>query len=754
MSVRIVLFNVLGASIACASILHLGQQIDARHQEQLQVSHFTGDIKTVLGNLDSLLLGEEVPSFERDFNKLRSWADLFAKDEDPDRFKVLIDAEKGFEKATKNQQVAIAQGKKPFARRLDRSETDPAFNRLMAELAAQNKALEAEAANGKQVSATLVALVMLFSAFAISGLTIRSRKQVESAVLMEVNQQSVEVSARRLTSLVQNSTDVIALADRNGVVSMISGACEAAWGIPPEAIQGLPVFNFIDPADRARVRHLFAELVEQGLPRASFEGKILNADGELKDFELQLANLLDDPDVKGVSLTFHDLTERKQFEKEMSHHAFHDRLTTLPNRALFMDRLTHRLKTNELEAGGFAVLFIDLDNFKIVNDSLGHESGDALLIEVAARLQSAVRRADTVARLGGDEFTVIFDEVTTAAEAVEIAERIQRSLLSPVNLSDRDVFVGCSIGIVMSSDSSRDAAGLLRDADTAMYEAKASGKSSVALFDKKMGLLAMDRMELESDLRLAVQENQFFLVYQPIIDMSTGRVSEVEALIRWAHPHRGVIMPMTFVPLAEEVGLITKIGNWVLSEACAQLAEWNRNLAEPIRISVNVSGRQLQEKRFVSEVKAIVARSGLDPKLIELEITETIMMKDLDMMKEIFSQLQAIGICIAIDDFGTGYSSMAYLSQLPIDRLKIDRSFVNQLGDDSRADSVVQAMITMAEGLGLAITGEGIETNQQRMALQVMGCQFGQGYLFDRPLSEAVMTDLLVHKPSKMPLAA
>jgi diguanylate cyclase (GGDEF)-like protein/PAS domain S-box-containing protein len=752
-AVRILLINLLGASTAFASILHFGQQIDTRRLEQLQVSHFSNESQTVLGNLDSLSLGENVPSFEEDLRRYRSWRTEFGKDEDSARFQTLLRAEDAFVKAVRAEKAVVIKGDMASARHLDETEVHPSFDRLTAELTALNKALETEAERGIQVGSALTAAIFFLSACAIAGLMIRSRRQVELAVSLEMSQQSIEFSERRLMSLVQNSTDVIALVDREGVVSMVSGACEAVLGTGSEKIQGLSIFNLIDPADRVRVRHLFAELVDEGLSRASAEGKILNAHGEVKDFGLQMANLLDDPSVNGVSLTFHDLTERKRFEQELVHHAFHDRLTALPNRALFIDRLTHRLKATE-SGTGFAVLFIDLDNFKIVNDSLGHEAGDTLLMEISSRIQSLVRPVDTVARLGGDEFTVILDEVETAGHAMELAERIQRALQLPVSLSDREVFVGCSIGVVMSDDTSDDAAGLLRDADTAMYEAKTAGKSRAALYDKSMGLLAMDRMELESDLRLAVQENQFFLVYQPIIDMSTGRVREVEALIRWSHPERGIIMPLVFIPLAEEIGLITSIGNWVLREACARLAEWNRGLEEPIRVSVNVSGRQLQEKKFISDVKEIVTESGLNPNLIELEITESVMMKDLDRTKEILTQLQEIGIHIAIDDFGTGYSSMAYLSQLPIDCLKIDRSFVTPLGVDIRADRVVQAMITMAEGLGLSITGEGIETNEQRTTLQVMGCQYGQGYLFDRPMEGERIAKLLSPVSAELPLAA
>ncbi len=746
---------ILAALAIAATIIAITsffwRQIDARRSAQLKVIRLDSDVTKALADFDCLLLGEKVEGMAEDLDRMNASLDAVVRigldDTNP-----MLKSHRRFRIASDEERAAIRANDVPRARRLSVAETRPAFEKFKGELKAWDRELASELRFWVRLSRATTWLCLLLSAGAVAGLILRFRSHIESTVVRELQQKSVEASERRLRSLIQNNSDVIALVTAEGVVTMVSDACEATWGETADALVGRSVFDLIEPGDASRVRRLFDESVLPDPSPVAAEGKVARADGTVKEFELRFANLLDDPDVAGVLLTFHDLTERKRFEAELTHHAFHDRLTGLPNRALFLDRLTHRLKARELDGVGFAALFIDLDNFKVINDSLGHEAGDRLLIEVAARLQSVVRPIDTVARMGGDEFTVILSEARDAAEATEVGERILRALVMPLALGEREVFVTCSIGVVMASDSAPDAAGLLRDADTAMYQAKGNGKAGVTVFEPSMNLQAVDRMELESDLRAAIEGGQFFLAYQPIVDMETGRLRDVEALIRWQHPVRGVVSPLAFIPLAEETGLICAIGRWAFRQACEQLARWNEGLEESdrLRISVNVSGRQLQERGFVAEVKGVLEELGLDPRLVELEVTETAMLNDLAKMKGVFADLRKIGFRIAIDDFGTGYSSMAYLSHLPVDTLKIDRSFVIPLSEDDRAVGVVQAMITMAHTLGLGITGEGVETEDQMKALQRMGCDLGQGYLFDRPLTAESVSQLLA-QPERRP---
>jgi diguanylate cyclase (GGDEF)-like protein/PAS domain S-box-containing protein len=701
--------------------------------------------------MDSMLLGEQVEELKGDVEQMDRTLDIVAGSS-VELATPLKNAHDLFHQAIDAQLKAQKTGGIPAAKRLDQDRTDPAYERYKDEIASIYKKLEAGVLFWIWLVSIATISVLALSAALVAVLILRFRRQVESNVVLELEQEAAQTSERRLKSLMSSSSDVIALIDLSGNVGFVSDACEGAWGRTAEDMKGQPVYAFVDPSDVPGLKAAIDQCAS-GQTGAHLEAQILCVGAEPRLFDIQAASLLDDTGAGGVVLTFHDLTERKRHENELSYHAFHDRLTKLPNRALFLDRLSHRLKASENGGRDFAVLFIDLDNFKIVNDSLGHEAGDTLLIEVAARLQASVRAADTVARMGGDEFTIILDTSDGTSLAIETAERIQRALVIPVSLGEREVFVTSSIGIVLASQSGSDAASILRDADTAMYHAKGNGKAALAVFEPGMNLEALDRLELESDLRVAIQEEQFSLVYQPIVDIASGRLREVEALIRWNHPERGLVSPNAFIPLAEETGLICAIGKWVLRESFRQVQEWNEGLApsECVLLSVNVSGRQFQEKEFVQDLRALIAEVGIDPKLVELEVTETAMLSDLSKMRNVFAELREIGFRVAIDDFGTGYSSMAYLSQLPVDKLKIDRSFVIPLGQDDRADGVVQAMITMARTLGLGITGEGIETAEQLRALQEMGCDLGQGFLFDRPLSpEAVGRILTNHVPARM----
>jgi diguanylate cyclase (GGDEF)-like protein len=398
-----------------------------------------------------------------------------------------------------------------------------------------------------------------------------------------------------------------------------------------------------------------------------------------------------------------------------------------------------------------AVMFLDLDNFKVVNDSLGHDAGDEMLVEVAKRLITCVRPHDTVARLGGDEFTILLEDIDDPSLASEMAARVARVLNAPVQLKGHEVFTSASIGVAVSTHHELPG-DMLRDADTAMYQAKAAGKAHHIVFDPTMKERATERLELESELRRAIDQGELRIHYQPIIALETGNVTEVEALVRWDHPVRGIMPPLRFIPLAEETGLILPLGQWVLEESCRQARAWQKEFPSdpPLTVSVNLSARQFAQADLVNDVARVLKETNLSPCSLKLEITESLMMVNPESTRFKLAALRDIGVRLAVDDFGTGYSSMAYLSRFPLDTLKIDKSFVGGLGEQTEADAIVRAIITLAKTLNLHVTSEGIETAEQLMRLNNLGSDLGQGYFFSRPLTTDAMRELLAY-PERVP---
>jgi len=423
----------------------------------------------------------------------------------------------------------------------------------------------------------------------------------------------------------------------------------------------------------------------------------------------------------------------------MVHQALHDALTGLPNRALFLDRLEHALARAIRGGSEVAVLFLDLDRFKTVNDSLGHAAGDELLCAVSRRIVGCMRAADTAARLGGDEFAVLLEDLDSTHEAVRVAERIIAALEEPIGVADREVFVGASIGIATGAYGAAD---LLRHADVAMYRAKALGKGRYAMFEAGMQAEVMDRLDLEADLQRAVDRGELAVFYQPIIALGTGELAGHEALVRWRHPTRGLLAPGAFIPLAEETGLVAPIGRFVLREACRQAARWAA-FVPGLTMNVNLSGRELEDPRLLDDVTAVLRATGLPAERLVLEITETVLMQDTEATIERLRALRALGVRLAVDDFGTGYSSLRYLNRFPLDVLKMAKPFVDGLGSPDGDPALARAIIELGSDLGLHIVAEGIERSPQLAHLQRLGCPYGQGFWFARPMPAAEATAAL-----------
>ncbi len=441
-----------------------------------------------------------------------------------------------------------------------------------------------------------------------------------------------------------------------------------------------------------------------------------------------------------------DISIRKNAEEQLLKDAFHDGLTGLPNRSLFIDRLDHALKRNKRNRNvSSAVLFLDLDRFKVVNDSLGHMAGDILLIEIARRIEGCVRPGDTVARLGGDEFVVLCEDIKDIEVAKGVAERIQSALSLPVKLEGTEIFPTASIGIAMTTMGYNKPEDVLRDADITMYQAKTSGKAQYAVFDSSMRQKALAQLHIEIDLRKALEHNEFRIFYQPIISLKTNSIVSLEALLRWNHPHRGIIPPSEFIPIAEETGLIAAIGEWVLRKACAQLCTWNEKTSTPIRVAVNISGVQLRDPGFADIVLSILNETGLPTSMLDLEVTETTLMAQDQSAVQMLSKLQSKGIHVCLDDFGTGYSSLNCIQNLPIDVLKVDRSFICRIESDEEQIKIVETILHLGKNLGIEVIAEGVETDDQLTSLKAIKCEHYQGFLYSKPIAEEEVESLILH---------
>ena len=496
--------------------------------------------------------------------------------------------------------------------------------------------------------------------------------------------------------------------------------------------------------DRARVEEIITDSVTSG-KNFSYEAGIVRPDDSVRVIHaLGVVSLDADGAVTRMSGTVQDITDRKSLEEKIQHQAFHDSLTGLANRDLFLDRVGHALLRQARAGTSLAVLFLDIDDFKTVNDSLGHRAGDDLLIDVARRIHAAIRPGDTVARLGGDELAILLEDLDSVGDAVHVAERVTRLFDTSFVVDGSELFIHASIGIASSAGGdSRSPDDLLRDADVAMYEAKRNGKGTYEIFEVGMQLAAMDRLRLKADLQRAVDNEEFVLHYQPIIDLETGAIGGVEALLRWQHPERGLVPPLDFIPFAEDTGLILPIGRWVLFEACRFAATWPDSEAGTPTISVNVSPLRFRHPGFVEELVEALDASGLPPERLVLEITESALVQDSERVVERLDELKRLGVQLAIDDFGTGYSALSYLKDFPIDVLKIDKTFIDSIAMSTEDSALARAVLHLGQTLGLKVVAEGVEEDVQASALRKLKCPHAQGFLFSRPVEGGKIMDLL-----------
>ncbi|MGQ0430493.1 MAG: putative bifunctional diguanylate cyclase/phosphodiesterase [Gammaproteobacteria bacterium] len=538
----------------------------------------------------------------------------------------------------------------------------------------------------------------------------------------------------RFAALIRNTADVIAIVDARGAFSYLTPTAERIFGQPAQALIGRKLAELVAFDDRARLRDFFARDLAQAGASAHIEARVPRGDEKHRIVEIHGSNMEHERAISGFLLNLRDNTDRKGMEEQLKRLALHDPLTLLGSRSLFRDRLEHALAVSKRNGRGVAVLFVDLDNFKRINDSFGHATGDRVLHRSAQRLVKATRNGDTVARFGGDEFAVLLENLTGRDQVVEIAARVVEALQGPMDMTGQDMRIGASVGVAFAEPEDG-VEELLRNADVAMYASKARGKGCYTVYQAAMNRAASERQELEAEIARAMQERQFLLHYLPTVELQSGYLLGVEALIRWQHPKRGLIGPVDFLPVADQSGQIVTLGRWVMAQACREVKVWQARLPEgrQVRVSVNVSAVQLAQSHLCADVENALRISSLDPGNLVVELKESVLMQNTEEVLATLMNLRQLGVRIAIDDFGTGLSSLSYLHRFPIDILKIDRSFVEQLGRLDEGAGLARAIIALGETLGLEVVAEGIESERQQQELIALGCVAGQGYYYSKP---------------------
>jgi len=640
------------------------------------------------------------------------------------------------QKALDSELTLLASGREDEALRVGETRVDPGLDRLLVALraASEASAREARVATGRANAGSVGLLALAAAALVLLFLGLqRARRSLDDA-----DKRALRESERWFRSLVQNATDVIVVVDRNGVIRYTTSSVGRTLGHPPESLLGRSLDELLHPDDRPST----GEAVERTRSRRPFECRMRRNDGSWIATECIRGPREDD--VGGFILTARDISERKALEEELRYQAFHDTLTGLANRALFENKLDHALTIARRRGAAIAVLFLDLDNFKMVNDSLGHAAGDDLLRTTGERVLASLRASDTAARLGGDEFAVLLEDVGGEAAACEIAGRLLASLEQPFALGSRNVAIAASIGIALGPGLDS-AAELMRNADLAMYTAKDAGGRGWSVFKPAMHESVLGRLELVGMLQEALELEQFELHYQPIVKLDTARLVGVEALLRWRHPTLGLLQPAQFLSLAEQTGLIVPIGRWVLAEACEAMRGWldEQQGGDPLFLNVNLSMRQLRESSLADEVSRTLRESSIAAATLVLEITESMLADQTEGVLQQLQRLKALGVRLAVDDFGTGFSGLSYLQRFPIDMMKIDRSFVQHARREDPGSNLLRSIVQLGQNLHLEVVAEGIDRAEQVEELQAMGVHVGQGFLFSKPLEPDALSAVL-----------
>jgi diguanylate cyclase (GGDEF)-like protein/PAS domain S-box-containing protein len=553
---------------------------------------------------------------------------------------------------------------------------------------------------------------------------ITARKQMEEAL---------RESEERYRQLVELSPDAIAVHSGGVLVFVNTAAARLVGAGQPAALIGRRLLDFVHADSQDAMVERDRRVHEEGSALPLLEQRLVRLDGTPVDVEVAAMPLVYHG-APAVQVVIRDITERKQAEAQIRALAYHDTLTSLPNRLLFNDRVAMAMAQAQRQQRKVAVLFIDLDRFKVINDSLGHGFGDKLLQAVATRIQSCIREADTLARLGGDEFTLLLPGLPDAVDAATVADKLLEALRQPFDLDGRELFVTASVGVSVYPDDGTDVDELVKNSDTAMYRAKEQGRDNIQHYTPTMNARALERLHMENGLRKALAQNELVVYYQPLLDLRSGRIEGVEALVRWRHPELGLVGPSEFIPIAETTGLIVPIGPWVLRTACTQVRAWQGRGFPKLSVSVNLSARQFQQPHLADQIRAVLDETGLEAQTLELEITETSAMQNAELTTSVLAEIKALGVRISIDDFGIGYSSLSYLKRLPINTLKIDQSFVRDITSDPDDAAIARAVIAMAHSLKLKVVAEGVETAEQLAFLTAHRCDKMQGFYFSRPV--------------------
>ncbi len=540
---------------------------------------------------------------------------------------------------------------------------------------------------------------------------------------------------RRLAALTRHTRDVIVVLDREGAVVHAAGACDGLLGVEAAALQGSAILDHVHPEDRAAARAVVADMLASTADFHPLECRAGSESSGWRDVEMVGSNLFGVDAVDGLVLTVRDVTERRRMEEELRHLAFHDALTGLPNRRVLTERAAHALqRTRGRGVRPPMVMILDLDGFKSVNDAVGHAAGDEVIATVADRIAACLRPGDTASRWGGDEFAVLLEDAGDVDEAVSVARRLIDAISQPHRVAGRSVSLSASIGVATRGEATATVGELLSDADLAMYVAKSRGRGTVQVFTPELRGAQIEQQRMQEHLAQALRRGELHVVYQPQVDVLTRRVTGAEALVRWTHPEHGDVPPDVFIPMAEQLGLVTDIDRWVMRTACADLAHWRELGHDTLRVAVNISGHDLDRGSLLDDVRATLADTGLDAWRLELELTESTAVQQADEAVRVLHELRASGVRVAIDDFGTGYSMLSRLRSLPIDRLKVDRSFVRDLSWDDDAAAIVQSTVSMGHALGLTVVAEGVESEEVMERLLGLGCDAAQGFHICTPL--------------------